>query len=214
MKASRFARAVQVVGVGSTESYSPCRSLARLMLIPYLVFRCSTACRRACQAVGSARYYTHKICFAVSAVEGLVALSRGRCRMCLSLGRCIPSTCELPDADSHLLTAATMQALARTTIAPQCPQQHACRASVPSRLFSRSRASLTIQRAQPTVSAPFSACHELNHIYGRRIAEQQGVEALLICFSSMRWQDDRGVHSQLKLCLSSSSRCGVAIAWL
>ncbi|CAK0779751.1 hypothetical protein CVIRNUC_004842 [Coccomyxa viridis] len=43
-----------------------------------------------------------------------------------------------------------MQALARTTIAPQRPQQHACRASVPSRLYSRSRASLMIQRAQPT----------------------------------------------------------------
>ena len=184
------------------------------MPVHYLVFRCSTGCRRACQADGSARYYTNKICFAVCAVEGLIALSRGRWRMCLSLGKCVPSTCKLPDADSHSLTAATMQALARTTIAPQRPQQHACRASVPSRLYSRSRASLMIQRAQPTVSAPFSACHGLNHIYDRRIAEQQGVEALLMCFSSMRWHDDRGVHSQLKVCSSSLSRCGVSIAWL
>ena len=101
----------------------------------------------------------------------------------LSLSKCVPSTCELPDADSHPLIAATMQALARTTIAPQRPQQHACRASVPSRLYSRSRASLMIHRAQPTVSAPFSACHELNYMCGRRIAEQQGVEALLMCAS-------------------------------
>ena len=102
----------------------------------------------------------------------------------LSLGKCVPSTCKLPDADSHLLIAATMQALARTTIAPQRPQQHACRASVPSRLYSRSRASLMIQRAQPTVSAPFSAYHELNPMMcDRRIAEQQGVEALLMCAS-------------------------------
>ena len=184
------------------------------MPVHYSVFRCSTACRRACQAAGSARYCTNKICFAVSPVEGLVALSRGRCCMCLSLGKCVPSTCKLPDADSHLLIAATMQALARTTIAPQRLQQHACRALVPSRLYSRSRASLMIHRAQPTVSAPFISCHEPNHIYDRRIAEQEGVEALLMCFSSMRWHDDRGVHSQLKLCSSSSSRCGISIAWL